>query len=1035
MRIHMKSKTILSASLVILLAATSSQATVFFSDTFGSGSTLGSLTPAAPTANSTSYQLSSSKSWSPTPTIASGDLQYGIAATSGGGVELQALFTDNPVSLVLPGDYLQLTVTFTNTAGLQTANCLVGFGLYDGGQVAPIAGGLNNTCLNSVSDNVTGGVQGWTGYWGQKGFTGENSRIVKREPQKGADNRNQNLTSTGSGSQSYGSPAGATVGSQSSAPSGPLVVGNTYTVVLRIDLIAPNTLAITNTYYDGPTTGGAVVSQFGAEASGANYLTSTFDALGIGWRARSTSSGNTLVDISSITVDGSVTVVTTPPDIVTQPVPVTVPSGSTCAYQVVAQGFGMTYQWQRYGTNLVDGGNISGATSDTLVISPVSAADVASGANGYFVTVNGVGGYSTNSVTSSLTLGTAKNLVWSGSGNVWDLNTSANWLDGGNPVVFNYGDAVTFNDIGVGNLAVTLTGNFLSASSVTVDTSPGYDYTFANTSTGNFAGPGYLLYKGAGFLTMNNVNTYTGGTIISNASAYLILGNYNALGTGPVTLAKAGGLMEVVPAGGATSGINGDVIVADDFNIQFDGSGAYAGVVFGNLSGTVGKTLTLSQRTAGTTNRYRVYGANTTFDANLQLDGAASPYAVDATLLAPYQSSGGLQIYNGVISGNGGVIQRGGGTTVLSGQNTYTGGTIPTTGTIGFGANSTPTSGTVSSGPIGTGALMIAPELPNTSGSGTVLAWGDSRIIANPLQYPSATNNQTLIIGGTNDLTFSGPYTLNGNDGLGAQTTRTLQVANTGLTTISGVISDGGAGIGLTKTGAGVLKLTATETYTGATIVSAGTLLVSGQLGSGNVSVAAGATLAGSGTIAGPVSVAAGGILAPGNSIGTLTINNSLSLSGNLSIDVNRSGFASDKTVVSGTLANAGTGTVTITNLGAALQPGDTFALFNKPVENGSAMTITGGQVVWNNNLAADGTISVASTIATTPTNITYSVSGNSLTLSWPANYLTWTLQSNIVGVASSSSWFPVPNSGNVTQFVITVDPARSNVFYRLVAP
>ena len=179
-----------------------------------------------------------------------------------------------------------LTVTFTNTAGLQTGNCLLGFGLYNGAQVAPVAGGLNATALNSVSDHVTDGVQNWQGYWGQRGFTGQNSRIVRRLPQTtGPDNRNQNLTSTGSGTQSYGNPAGSTVGSQSTAPSGPLVVGNAYTVVLQIDLIAENTLAITNTYYDGPNTSAPVLSQFGTVASGADVFTTTFDGLAIGWRA------------------------------------------------------------------------------------------------------------------------------------------------------------------------------------------------------------------------------------------------------------------------------------------------------------------------------------------------------------------------------------------------------------------------------------------------------------------------------------------------------------------------------------------------------------------------------------------------------------------------------------------------------------------------------------------------------------------------------------------------------------------------------
>lgn len=1014
---------------ILLAASPALQATVFFSDTFSNGSTLNSLTPADPTPDSTSYQLSSSKSWNPTPSLTANDLKFGIGSTSGGGIEVQALFTTNPVSLSLPGDYIQLRVTFTNTAGLLTAAGLWGFGLYNGAQVAPVAGGLNATALNTLSDHVTDGVRDWQGYWGQRGYTGENSRIVRRLPQTtGPDNRNQNLTSTGSGTQSYGNPGGTTVGPQSTAPSGGLVVGNTYTVVLNISLIAAGTLAITNIYYDGPDTNGTVISQFGCEASGSDFFTSTFDGFAIGWRARANTTGGTVMDISSITVEGSATTITTPPDILTQPIPVTVPDGGSCAFSVVAQGFGMKYQWKRYGTNLVDGGNISGATTPMLVISPASAADVASGANGYYVTITGTGGYSTNSVTCSLSLGTASTLVWSGSGTTWDLGTSASWLKGASPATFNYGDAVIFNDTGLANLLVTLSGSYLSASSVTVDTSFGTDYIFSGT--GNFAGPGQLIYKGAGLLTINNANTYTGGTIISNDYAYLVLNNYNGLGSGPVRLAKAGGYMEVVPAGSATAGFKGDVIVEDDFTIQFDATGSYAGVFLNDLAGTPGKTLTLRPFSTAAASRYRVYGAATTCDANLYLDGAGtSEAAYYGTTLAPYHGSG-FQIYNGVISGPGGIIQRAGGTTVLAGQNTYSGGTTPTTGTIGFGAD---TIGEVTSGPIGTGPLFLNPEAPNTTGSGTVLAFGGPRTIANPLQYSSGTNNLTLIIGGTNNLTFTGPFTLNGNDGATTYVNRTLQVNNTALTTFAGQIS--GAGCGLIKTGSGTLALTGNNTYDGPTTNSAGTLIVNGTL-AGPVTVASGATLAGTGTINGPTTVLAGGAIAPGTSIGTLTINNNLALAGNLTVEVNRAGLASDKIVVSGTLANTGTGTITVTNLGAPLAVGDTFALFNKAVTGGSALTITGGGVtVWENRLEIDGTIRVQLLLPTTPTNLSYSVAGNNLTLSWPANYLGWILQSNAVGIASSASWFPIAETANATQYTLALDPAKANVFYRLVLP
>ena len=124
-----------------------------------------------------------------------------------------------------------------------------------------------------------------------------------------------------------------------------------------------------------------------------------------------------------------------PPTITTQPVPVTVPNGASCAFFVTAIGHNMTYQWYRNGTNLVDGGNISGSTKNMLIISPAGPADVFSGTNGYYVTVSGAGGCSsTNSVTNSLTLVAATNLIYNGDGGpTWDLNTTASWQTAGNP--------------------------------------------------------------------------------------------------------------------------------------------------------------------------------------------------------------------------------------------------------------------------------------------------------------------------------------------------------------------------------------------------------------------------------------------------------------------------------------------------------------------------------------------------------------------------------------------------------------------------
>jgi autotransporter-associated beta strand protein len=846
-------------------------------------------------------------------------------------------------------------------------------------------------------------------------------RIYTRPLQNGSGttSANQELVGNNAGSGAFVNPAGTVLGT---GPNTNFVFtgGGQYTLLLNITLSAANTLTISNSLFSGAGTGGtALYSQIATNVTGANLLTADFDGLCIGIFNKG-ASVNPIMDMTSVMVTGISTPNTNPPNITLQPLPAVVPSGGSCDYVVGAQGIGtLTYQWHRNGTNLLDGGNISGATTDTLIVSPATASDVASGANGYYVTITQPGAngpLSTNSNIVPLTLGTARNLVWNGPGTVWDLNTSANWLDPNNPAMFNFGDSVTFN--GNPPTGVTLTGKYLSASSVTVDA----NYSFGGT--GSFAGPGALIYRGGNFLEIDNANTYSGGTIVSNPTAYLFLRNYNALGTGPVTLAKPG-LMEIVPVGSATVGIGGDIVVADDFNIQFDAGGTFSGVLLGNLSGTPGKVLTLTPNPINTTTnqRVRVYGNNTTYNANLNLSSSL-------ITLAPYLPNG-TQTYNGIISGSGNIIQRGNGVTILAGPNTYSGGTTPTSGAIGFGSDDDGSVGSIGSGP-----LLLAPETTAATGSGLVLASGGARTIANPIQNQNGTNNSTLIIGGTNDLTFSGPYTLNGNDNLlGTFSNRTVQVTNTALTTFSGVISDNGQAWGLIKTGNGILALNNTETYTGPTGVSNGTLRVNGQLGTGAVTVATNATLSGTGTVSGPVTVLAGGSISPGNSIGTLTLNNDLTLSGNLNIEVNKSAVpASDQVVVSGALSNTGTGTVTVTNLGSALAPGDAFTLFNKALTNGAVLAVTGAGVNWTNKLAIDGTIAVLAAIPATPTNISFSVSGNTLTLSWPSSYLGWSLQSNSVSL-NSTNWFPVPNSSSVTQVVITVNPARANVFYRLVYP
>jgi len=102
-----------------------------------------------------------------------------------------------------------------------------------------------------------------------------------------------------------------------------------------------------------------------------------------------------------------------------------------------------------------------------------------------------------------------------------------------------------------------------------------------------------------------------------------------------------------------------------------------------------------------------------------------------------------------------------------------------------------------------------------------------------------------------------------------------LTVGSNNMSTIfSGVIQDGGdnGGVGgsLTKIGTGTLDLTGVNTYTGNTIVSAGTLLVDGSIASPMTTVNSGAILGGTGFIGGSL-INNGNVIA-GREIGALTV-------------------------------------------------------------------------------------------------------------------------------------------------------------------
>lgn len=163
--------------------------------------------------------------------------------------------------------------------------------------------------------------------------------------------------------------------------------------------------------------------------------------------------------------------------------------------------------------------------------------------------------------------------------------------------------------------------------------------------------------------------------------------------------------------------------------------------------------------------------------------------------------------------------------------------------------------------------LGVDNALPHGAGKGDIdmaLAGGEARIDLNGFnQTVNGLFDAGLGVIDNSHATNPSILTVGDNDGGG---------------TFSGQLIDSGAGgFSLVKTGAGAWVFNGTGDYTGTTTVSAGTLLVNGDLSAatGDLTVAAGATLGGSGTIGGASTIL--GIHAPGTSPGLQTFTSDLS--------------------------------------------------------------------------------------------------------------------------------------------------------------
>jgi hypothetical protein len=123
---------------------------------------------------------------------------------------------------------------------------------------------------------------------------------------------------------------------------------------------------------------GATQINNGGVVSGATSATLTINPVGV---ADAAANYNCVVSgtcTPSVTSNDAALVVNQVVAITTQPaVTQTVCAGASASFSVVASGTGLTYQWFKGATQINNGGSVSGATSDTLTISPIALGDAA----------------------------------------------------------------------------------------------------------------------------------------------------------------------------------------------------------------------------------------------------------------------------------------------------------------------------------------------------------------------------------------------------------------------------------------------------------------------------------------------------------------------------------------------------------------------------------------------------------------------------------------------------------------------------------
>ncbi len=855
--------------------------------------------------------LSGVNTYTGTNTISAGTVRVGANANLGTG------------AVVLNGGTLATTNTMTLTAG-RTLSFGAGGGTldvssgttftYDG-----VIAGTGTLSKEGAGTLQTGGTAAntWTGPLAvnagtfeitKQGFIGAIDNAAAVTVSNGATLRfNGNATYTQetigslSGSGTVINSGGAAVNFVISGASNTTFSGVITDTANNLNLIKTGTSTITlsgSNSYDGTTA-----------ISNGVIIAANNTALG------TTANGTTVVSGASLGLQGGITV-------------------SNESLSIAGTGVGANGALRNLsGTNTYTGGiAMTNATEFQSDAGRLNISNNVTAAN-FGLTVDGAGN---TAASGTLALGTG-GLTKTGAGTLF--LTGSNTYSGGTLIssgALQLGEGGTIGSLAT-NSTITNNGTLIFNRSDNIAQGSAF-------SGAPISGTGSLIQNGAGTVTLGASNSYSGTTTINTGAIRVT--NGSALGS------VAGGTFV---ASGAALEIAGGIAVVAEPIITLNGSGIGGTGALRSISGsnTYGGLITLGSSARVNTD-----------SGTLNITNTATITGSGHTL--SFGGAGNTILQSEIATGTGGLVKDGAGTLILAGNNSCTGGTLISAGTlqVSSDANLGGVGGGVDFDQTGNGILRTTAGFTSSRGftfstAGTIDVTTNGLVLDGSLTGAGTlikTGAGTLVIATDNNtqsggvLVSSGVLQIGNGGAVGSlnggsiTNNASLTVNRTGSLLLTNIISGTGS---LTNVGSGTLTLTAANSYTGPTVISAGTLSIGD--GGTNGSLSTSSTITNNGTLIFDRS----DTIAQGTDFSTAGISGTGSLvkegGGSLTLTAENS-YAGTTLVQAGTLVLASASSNAVTGSSITVESGATLVLAgNNQIGDSTGLILNGGTFITGN--------------------------------------------------------------------------------------